>query len=156
AASAREALRRIGERAVKPLLDALGDDRDSQQRTAIELLSRISNRGAGPALVAFAMGKADGELRTRAMVAVGALRDPALIPRLSAVIAPAGNVRTDETDTVAIAAAWAIARLESPQARPLLSKMLASDAPSVRALGAVGLGLLKNRADARPLGAIAA
>lgn len=155
AAEAREALRRIGERAVKPLLDALGDDRDSQQRTAIELLSHISNRGAGPALVAFATGKADGELRTRAMVAVGALRDPALVPRLSAVIAPAGSVRVDETDTIAIAAAWAVARMQSPSARPLLVKMLSSDAPSVRALGAVGLGLLANRADARVLAAMA-
>jgi tetratricopeptide (TPR) repeat protein/HEAT repeat protein len=154
AGAARDALRRIGERAVKPLLDALGDERDSQQRTAIELLSHISNRGAGPALVAYATGKADGELRTRAMIAVGALRDPELLPRLSSVIAPAGSVRIDETDTVAIAAAWCVARMQNPRARPLLIKMLTSDAPSVRALGSVGLGLLPNRADARALGAI--
>jgi tetratricopeptide (TPR) repeat protein/HEAT repeat protein len=155
AAAARDALRRIGERAVKPLLDALSDDRDSQQRTAIELLSHISNRGAGPALVAFAMGKADGELRARAMLAAGALRDPALIPRFRDVIAPAGNVRVDETDTVAIAAAFSIARMQSEKARPLLVSMLSSDAPSVRAFGAIGLGLLPSRADVQRLAATA-
>ncbi len=151
ARAAREALRRIGERAVKPLLDALGDDRDSQQRTAIELLSHISNRGAGPALVAFATGKADGDLRTRAMVAAGALADPQLLPELKDVIAPAGDVRVDETDTVAVAAAFAVARMQSPKARPLLAEMLKSDAPSVRALGALGLGLIASHADAKAL-----
>lgn len=156
AAQARDALRKIGERAVKPLLDALSDDRDSQQRTAVELLSYISNASAGPALLSFATGKAEGELRTRAMLAVGALADPSILPRLKEVIAPQGNVRVDESDTVAIAAAWAVARLRSPRARPLLVEMLESDAPSVRALAAVGLGLLGSRADARTLATLAA
>ena len=155
AAAAREALHRIGERAVKPLLDALADDRESQQRTAVELLSYVSNASAGPALVAFATGKADGELRTRAMLAVGALNDPDILPRLAAVIAPAGHVRVDETDTVAVAAAWGVARLRSPKAHPLLVEMLSSDAPSVRALAAVGLGLLGDRADSKRLADIA-
>src|SRR6185436_12275087 len=48
-------------------------------------------------------------------------------------------------------AAWSVARMQSARARPLLVKMLASDAPSVRALGAVGLGLLGSRADSRTL-----
>ncbi|HVW26606.1 MAG TPA: tetratricopeptide repeat protein [Polyangiaceae bacterium] len=156
AAKAKEALRQMGEHAVKPLLDALSDDRDSQQRTAVELLSYISNANAAPALLAFATGKADGELRTRAMIAVGALADPSILPRLKEVIAPQGNVRVDESDTVAIAAAWAVARLRSPRARPLLTEMLASDAPSVRALAAIGLGLLGNRESAHALSAIAA
>jgi HEAT repeat protein len=156
AAAAESALRRIGERAVKPLLDALGDDRQSQQRTAVELLSRISNPSAAPALVAFATGKADADLRTRAMIAVGALGDPSTLPRLRSVIAPSGSVRVDEADTVAIAAAWGVARLRSPRARPLLANMLQSDAPSVRALGAVGLGLTGIRGDTRTLGEMAA
>lgn len=151
ASRARAELAKIGDRAVKPLLDALGDDRDAQQRTAIDLLSHVENRTAGPALIAFATGKADGELRTRAMIAVGALADPSLLPKLRSVLAPSGDVRVDETDTVAIAAAWAVARMRSPRARPLLAQMLSSDAPSVRALAAVGLGLLASRSDARAL-----
>ncbi|HVU05745.1 MAG TPA: tetratricopeptide repeat protein [Polyangiaceae bacterium] len=155
-AAARESLKRIGERAVKPLLDALGDDRLAQQRTAVELLSRIQNASAAPALVAFATGKAEADLRTRAMIAVAALSDPGILPRLRSVIAPSGDVRVDETDSVAIAAAWGVARMRNPKARPLLLEMLRSDAPSVRALAAVGLGLLGNRADAEKLSAIAA
>jgi tetratricopeptide (TPR) repeat protein len=149
AAEAQAALRRIGERAVKPLLDALGDERGSQAQVAVELLSHISNRSAGPALVSFALGKADGDLRTRAMLAVGTLEAPAILPRLRAVIAPSGNVRVDETDTVAIAAAWGVARMRSPAAHGLLVEMLSSDAPSVRSLAAIGLGLLGGRADVR-------
>lgn len=156
AKAAREALRRIGERAVKPLLDALGDERKTQQHTAIELLSRISNVSAAPALLAFATGKGDGDLRTRAMVAACALDDPAVLPRLRAVIAPAGNVRVDETDTVAIAAAWGVARMRNERALPLLREMLASDAPSVRALAAIGLGLAGARKESAELSRMAA
>ena len=156
AKAAREALRRIGERAVKPLLDALADDRKAQQHTAIELLSRISNVSAAPALLAFATGKSDGDLRTRAMVAACALDDPSVLPRLKAVIAPAGNVRVDETDTVAIAAAWGVARLKTERALPLLKEMLASDAPSVRSLAAIGIGLLSAKSEAAELSRMAA
>jgi tetratricopeptide (TPR) repeat protein/HEAT repeat protein len=155
AKAAREALRRIGERAVKPLLDALSDDRKAQQHTAIELLSRISNASAAPALLAFATGKADGDLRTRAMVAACALDDIGVLPRLKAVIAPSGNVRVDETDTVAIAAAWGVARLQNAKALPLLVDMLSSDAPSVRALAAIGIGLQKAHAQTARLAEMA-
>jgi HEAT repeat protein len=149
AAAAKEALHRIGERAVQPLLDALSDERDSQQRTAIELLSYVSNPSAGPALVAFATGKADEDLRMRAMLAASALSDPALLPRLEAVLAPSGNVRFDGADVVATAAAWGVAHMRNQRAHGLLVRLLSSDAPSIRALGAIGIGVLGNRADAR-------
>ncbi len=152
---ARASLRRIGERAVKPLLDALGDDRDTQQRIAIELLGFIENKSAGPALFAYATGAADVELRTRAMIAVGSLDDPALVPRLAELLAPGGTPRSDESDPVAVAAAWAVARMRSPKAVPLLGQMLKSDAPSVRALAALGLGLGGDRRAAGQLAAVA-
>ncbi len=141
AKQARAQLAKIGERAVKPLLDALGDDRDTQQRIAIELLAHIQNKSAGPALFVYATGSADPELRVRAMVAVGALRDTALLPRLGEFLAPHGEVGSDESDPIAVAAAWAVARMGSPKARPLLDKLLQSEAPSIRALAALGLGL---------------
>jgi tetratricopeptide (TPR) repeat protein len=155
AKQAREALRRIGERAVKPLLDALGDERDTQQRIAIELLTRIENKSAGPALFAYATGSADTDLRVRAMIAVGALRDPVLLPKLDDLLAPGGQVRSDESDPVAVAAAWSVARMDSPKARPLLMKLLKSDAPSLRALGALGLGVLGDRGAAGALASVA-
>ncbi|MBW2525047.1 MAG: tetratricopeptide repeat protein, partial [Deltaproteobacteria bacterium] len=45
-AEARRELTRIGTRAVKPLLDALADERQAQQRIAIEVLAYVQNRGA--------------------------------------------------------------------------------------------------------------
>lgn len=143
AARARAQLARIGERAVKPLLDALGDERDVQQRIAIELLGHIQNPSAGPALVAFATGGAESELRVRAMVSAGSLADRELVPRLAAVLAPRGRAVSDESDPVAVAAAFSVARLRTREAEPLLVSLLASDAPSIRAFGALGLGLLR-------------
>lgn len=154
AEAARAALRKIGERAVKPLLDALADERDSQQRTAIELLSHIRNRSAGPALFNYATGPADAALRTRAMIAIGALEDAEMLPKLASVVLPDAGTGADETDTIAIAAAWGVAKLRHASARPILVRMLDSDAPSVSALGAIGLGLLHSRRDAAALGTV--
>src|SRR6185436_1007224 len=118
---ASAALARIGERAVKPLLDALGDERDTQQRIALELLAHIQNKSAGPALYAYATGNAEPELRARAMIAVGALSDPALLPKLGELIAPGGEARADESDPISVAAAWGVARMRSPKARGLMA-----------------------------------
>ncbi len=144
---AAEALTRIGERAVKPLLDTLADEQSHQQRVALELLSHIRHRGAGPTLIVFASGNADSELRSWAMSAVAALRDPSLLPKLSQLIAPGGQVRSDEADPVLVNAAAAVAQLKDPKARPLLLQMLGSEAPSVRALAALGLGQVGTPAD---------
>src|SRR5690606_34004400 len=51
-------LARLGERAVKPLLDALGDEHPEQHRTALELLAHVKARGAAPALLAYAASDA--------------------------------------------------------------------------------------------------
>jgi len=150
AAQARDALERLGERAVKPLLDALGDDRATQQQVAITLLSHVGSRAAGPALLAYASGNAESDLRTRAVIAAGSLKDPALLPRFKALLAPDDRLRSDYSDPVTLAAAWAVARLGSPKARPLLVALLETDAPSLRALGALGLGVLRD-ASALPL-----
>ncbi|MFO0569045.1 MAG: HEAT repeat domain-containing protein [Polyangiaceae bacterium] len=152
---ARAELKRIGERAVKPLLDALSDEKDQQQRTAIELLGYIENKSAGSALYAFATGSADAELRSRAMLAVGSLKDPGLLPKLADVLAPGGQIRADESDPVIVAAAWSVARMQAREARPLLGKLLKSDAPSLRALGAIGVGLLKDKHASAELAEIA-
>ncbi|MEJ7728512.1 MAG: tetratricopeptide repeat protein [Polyangiaceae bacterium] len=93
ATQARAELGRIGARAVKPLLDALADDKEAQQKIAIEVLAHVENRAAGPALFNFALGPAEKSLRVRAMIACGALRDPALLPRYEQLLAPKGRAR---------------------------------------------------------------
>ncbi|KYF97073.1 hypothetical protein BE18_08815, partial [Sorangium cellulosum] len=87
-AAARAELAKIGARAVKPLLDALADEKESQQKVAIEVLAYVENKSAGPALYNFAIGQADKGLRARAMIACGALRDPSMLERYEQMLAP--------------------------------------------------------------------
>jgi HEAT repeat protein len=146
-ASARAELAAVGSRALKPLLDALADDRESQQRVAIEVLAYVENKSAGPTLFNFTTGQADKDLRTRAMVAVGALRDPAMLPRLEQLLAPKGqDVSLLPSDEIAVAAAWAVARTRDKKAEDLLEQLLSAASSEVRAIAAVGLGLTKNKA----------
>ncbi len=157
AAKAREELSKIGARAVKPLLDALGDKKDQQQRIAIEVLAYVQNKGAGPALFNFATSAADRELRVRAMVACGALEDPELLPRYRQLLVPgdAADALAAPGDAVAVAAAWGVARMRSPQAVALLAELVGSGSPDIRALAALGLGLSKNPKYAETLAELA-
>jgi tetratricopeptide (TPR) repeat protein/HEAT repeat protein len=146
AKDARTKLERIGARGVKPLLDALADEQRSQAGTALEVLAFVGNKGAGPALTSFATGNADQSLRVRAMMATGVLKDPALLGRYEALVAPAGaEDAVAPGDPVTVAAAWAVARMGDRKAVPVLERMLASGAPEVRALGALGLGQSRGR-----------
>ena len=146
AAAARAELGRIGARAVKPLLDALADDKESQQKIAIEVLAYVENKSAGPALYNYATGTADKSMRVRAMIACGALRDPALLGRYEQMLAPKeGAASLLPSDAIAVAAAWGVARMGDRKAEGLLVKLLASSSPDVRALAAVGLGLTHDK-----------
>ena len=157
AAAARAELARIGARAVKPLLDALADDKEAQQKIAIEVLAYVENKSAGPALYNFATGPADKSLRVRAMIATSALRDPALLPRFEAMLAPKeGATQILPSDSIAVAAAWGVARMGDKKAEPLLLKLIGSASPDVRALAAMGLGLTHDRKHAPALAALAA
>lgn len=144
--AARAELAKIGTRAVKPLLDALADDREAQQKIAIEVLAHVDNKNAGAPLFNFATGQAEKGLRVRAMVACGALRDPLLLPKLEQILAPKdGKGAVLPNDALAIAAAWGVARMGDKKAEPLLTKLLGSSAPELRALAAMGLGLSKDK-----------
>jgi tetratricopeptide (TPR) repeat protein/HEAT repeat protein len=138
AARAKDSLRRLGERAVKPLLDALGDDRSDQQRVAIELLAHLESRGAGPALIAFARGPAPVEVRARAVHAAAGLEDPTLLPRLRELVEPSAERAVDAADPVTQAGAFAIARLRGPEAARTLKSFVESEVPLLRTAGALG------------------
>jgi tetratricopeptide (TPR) repeat protein len=143
---ARAALRRIGQRAVKPLLDALSDNRDTQQRVAIELLTVLENKSATAALYAYATSDAEPDLRVRAMIAAGAPADPSMLPRFEKLLVPDGTVRVDEGDPVSIAAVWGVSRIDSPAATRLKLRLLDAESPSARGLSALSLGLFHVRA----------
>jgi tetratricopeptide (TPR) repeat protein/HEAT repeat protein len=146
---ARAALQRIGGRAVKPLLDALADGDAGQQRVAIDVLGYVQNKNASAALFAFAIGQADGPLRTRAMLACGALRDSALLPKYESLLFPkvdGGGGEAMASDAIARAASWAVARLNDKRAIPLLRRLAQSGTPGMRAFAVLGLGALKDKA----------
>ncbi len=151
---ARAALQRIGGRAVKPLLDALADGDAGQQRVAIDVLGYVQNKNAGAALFAFATGQAESALRTRAMLACGALRDPALLPKYDALLFPKSEGSGDAmaSDDVARAASWAVAKLGDKRAIPLLRKIAQNGTSDMRAFAVLGLGLLKDRSSVALLG----
>lgn len=152
--AAERELSKLGERAVRPLLDSLGDERVELQRTALALLSHLEARGASAALLAYAAGDAPEELRERAVLAAGASGDARALPKLEALVfgtATDGATGTNQkrastarSDAVAIAAAWAIARQSAlgageRKATALALRLLRSEVPEIAALGALGL-----------------
>ncbi len=151
---ARAALSRIGGRAVKPLLDALADGDAGQQRVAIDVLGYVQNKNAGAALFAFATGQAETPLRTRAMLACGALRDTALLPKYEALLFPKSEGAGDAmaSDDVARAASWAVAKLGDKRAIPLLRRIAQNGTSDMRAFAVLGLGILKDRSSVPLLG----
>jgi tetratricopeptide (TPR) repeat protein/HEAT repeat protein len=151
---ARAALAKVGQRAVKPLLDALADGDGGQQRVAIDVLGYVANKNAGPALFGFATGNGDAPLRLRAMIACGALRDPGLVPRYTAYLMPKGPGELTPTDAIAVAAVWGVARMKEPRALPLLRALARAGAPDVRALAVLGIGALGDKASIPELTAL--
>lgn len=155
AAEAHVKLLKIGQRGVQPLIDALSDQDVAQQRTAIEILAFVENKSAGAPLFAYATGTTAGTattatdptLRSRAMIACGALRDPALLPKYEAYLFPkSGPI---PKDSIAIAAAFGVARIDDKKAVPL-QKQLVETVEAVpiemRIFGAIALGRTKDKA----------
>ena len=150
---ARATLARIGARAVKPLLDALVDQDAGQQRIAIDVLAYVQNKNAGLPLLSFAQSNADLSLRARAMVASGALRDPALLPKYETLVFPKGEGEGGvASDPIAVAAAWSIAKSQDKRSLPTLKKLLRLGTPEMRAYAALGLAAMKDRGSIPILG----
>lgn len=156
AAEAHVKLLKIGQRGVQPLIDALSDPDLSQQRTAIEILAFVENKSAGAPLFAYATGTATGTtttptadpaLKARAMVACGALRDPALLSKYEAYLFPkSGPIPKDQ---IAVAAAFGVARIDDKKAVPMQKQLV--DTPEavpveMRIFGAIALGRTRDKA----------
>jgi HEAT repeat protein len=146
AAAARVTLARIGGRAVKPLLDALADADVGQQRIAIDVLAYVQSRSAALPLFAFATSDADPALRSRAMIACGALGDASLVPKYAALLFPAGGDQGGLADSVAVAAVWGLARMNDPRAVQILRRVATTGTPAMRAIAVLGLGMVHDTA----------
>ncbi|MBX3252176.1 MAG: tetratricopeptide repeat protein, partial [Myxococcales bacterium] len=77
-AAARDELRRVSQRALKPLLEALADPDPAQQRIAVDALALAGTTNAAEPLLAAAEGSGPLDLRARALAAAGAIAAPSL------------------------------------------------------------------------------
>lgn len=145
-AEAKAELKNIGRRAVKPLLDALSDPRGSQQQVAIELLTHLRNPNASQALFTYATGEGEPTLRVRAMIAAGATDQASMLPEYEKLLLSDGQLRVDQGDPVALAAAWSVCRLDTPRAAALVDQMLDSGAPGAQVLAAISVAQRGQRA----------
>lgn len=144
-AKAREQLVALGQRSVKPLLDALGDPKPEQQRTAVELLTYIQNPNANLPLMAYATGTGAPELQTKAMLAVGLAGASNVSTALEALLFSDGHAIVDESSPVSLAAAWSYCRLQSKASLPKLLLLAESDSPTAQALALIALALRHER-----------
>ncbi|GAC1365586.1 MAG: hypothetical protein NVSMB47_16890 [Polyangiales bacterium] len=145
---AHDRLLKIGARGVQPLIDALSDPEVGQQKTAIEILAFVENKSAGAPLFTYATGaRGDVTLRARAMIACGALRDPALLPKYDAYLFPKAGPHP--ADAVAIAGAWGVARMSDKRATALATRLvdaLESLPVEMRGYGVLHLGRTRDKA----------
>lgn len=136
---AKQQLAAIGQRSVKPLLDALGDTKPEQQRTAIELLSYLQNPNANRPLLAYALGPGEPELQTKAMLAIGMAGADNVAPQLEPLLFADGRAIVDESSPLALAAAWSYTRLTSKSTTPRLLLLAQSDSPTAQVLALLAL-----------------
>ncbi len=127
---ARAQLEEIGKRALKPLLDVLGDQAAHQHVTAIELLSQLRNPDANFPLLTFAQSEAAPSLRERAFIAIGMSEPKNVAPQLEALLFDGQRPRVDESSKISLAAVWAYCQIDSPEATRHLHLLLHSDAPT--------------------------
>lgn len=145
--AARAELDRIGAHGLRPLLEALRDEKEvAQQRIAVQVLGNLGNKGAAAPLVHMARQEPpkdqrhigtlaetlDREVRVEALVAAGRLGDSHVIDDVLPLM---------DHSEVAMreAATFTLGRSGDRRAVPALLKALADHRPSVQALACLGL-----------------
>jgi tetratricopeptide (TPR) repeat protein len=162
---ARDQLREIGQRALKPLLEALADKEGGQRDIAVDTLGHLGNPNAAPPLVRLALEPpADDEATIVAPATPGRpptptpppgappKLSPARIALMVRALVAAGQLEDPRTapdlakllthDAVEIreAAAWALSRLRDPKVLPTLIKALDDRKVGVEVFACLGLG----------------
>jgi len=145
--AARAELDRIGAHGLRPLLEALRDEKEvAQQRIAVQVLGTLGNKGAAAPLVHMARQEPpkdqrrigtlaetlDREVRVEALVAAGRLGDSHVIDDVLPLM---------DHSEVAMreAATFTLGRSGDKRAVPALLKALADHRPSVQTLACLGL-----------------
>jgi tetratricopeptide (TPR) repeat protein/HEAT repeat protein len=153
--AAQKELERLGAHGLKPLLEALSDERDPvQQRIAVSVLGYLGNKGAAAPLVRIARQNAPAQgtkprigtltptleidMRVEALVGAGRLGDPRTIPDL---------IQLGNHAEVAMreAAVFALGMTGDKRALAPLSAALDDRRDSVQTLACLGLARLAER-----------
>ncbi len=145
--ASRAELDRVGAHGLRPLLEALRDEKDvNQQRIAVQVLGHLGNKGAAPPLVHMARIEPtkdqrrigtlaetlDREVRVDALVAAGRLGDPGVIDDVMPLMEhPERSMRE--------AATFTLGRSGDRRAVAPLLKALTDRLDSVRVLACLGL-----------------
>ncbi|MCB9592944.1 MAG: HEAT repeat domain-containing protein [Sandaracinaceae bacterium] len=145
AAEADAELRRLGARAIKPLLEALADPDPSQRHVALDILGDLGNASAAAPLLAVAENRLiDLRERMQALRAAGEVAQPALVPRFTSLAeGPDARLRA--------IAAWGLARIGGRDARRASERLRTATDPAVRAYAFMGLALDPSRGTADEL-----
>lgn len=144
--AARLELDRIGARGLRPLLEALRDEKDvAQQRIAVQVLGHLGNKGAAQPLVHMARQETKGarklgtlaetpdrEVRVDALVAAGRLGDVGVLDDVLPLMESAESAMRE-------AATFTLGRSGDKKAVPALIKALEDRQPRVQALACLGL-----------------
>ncbi len=144
-------LSKLGRRAIKPLLDALRDADENNQKVAIELLRQVRNPNAARPLVAYARGRAPASLRARAVAAAAYSGGPGATKALREFVSPDGGLNDSGTDPVVLAAAWGLAYLADEAARKTYLSLLRSDSDTLRAYAILGLSRMRTHRTRREI-----
>jgi len=145
ASAARQRLRRLSARAVRPLLDALDEPGVERQLLAVRLLGAVETPDAVQSLLGVAARPGvDGTTRLEALRAAAACADARAVPSMLTLL------RGDDAGAATLAA-WALGRLPGPAVVVALRGALQrTDAPHAAAMAALSLGARRAVA-ARPL-----
>ncbi len=148
--ASRVELTRIGEHGLRPLLEALRDEKDAtQQKVAVSVLGHLGNKGAALPLVNLARQEPkidpaaparrtasltqgiEWELRIDALVAAGRLGDSSILNEVAPLL-------THGEAAMREAATFTLGRTGDRRALPYLVKALDDRRESVQALGCLG------------------
>lgn len=160
--AARAELARLGQSGLKPLTETLGEGDSTEQRVAIALLGEMRNQSAAPALLAVVsppgspgagaeprvvLGSAamaalpratDIDLRVDALLAAARLMDPRSVRTL-------GQLAQSREKQIRLAALYGLVLLSDKLEKAevaILEQAMLDASPSVRIIGALGLGQL--------------
>jgi cellulose synthase operon protein C len=165
--ASRTELTRIGEHGLRPLLEALRDEKDAtQQKVAVSVLGHLGNKGAALPLVNLARQEPkvdpatarrpssltqgiEWELRIDALIAAGRLGDSSILPEVLPLLGHSEAAMRE-------AATFTLGRTADRRALPYLVKSFEDRRESVQALGCLGLAqVLDAKASAAAIAVVA-